>query len=278
MAQDSRLSERDLQQETLWDAFQRQTRIIGALILRETRTRFGTSRLGYLWALAEPVLHIAVLSTLYIVLLRHPLAGNSITLFFTSGIIGYFLFQKTSQQLAGAISANRALLHLAMVKNADVIFARALLELATILVVAILLATFLYAFDQFGNTSIDLMVLFKAVALLWLVGVGVGFINAVLGTLVKSWHSIYSIATRPLYLLSGVFFLAEKMPPQLARVASYNPILHGIEYLRSGIYPGYGRTFVDLWYLVGWAFIPLVLGMALLRLMRRELSAKVGTG
>ena len=31
---------------------------IHALIIRETRTRFGDARLGYGWALIEPVLHI----------------------------------------------------------------------------------------------------------------------------------------------------------------------------------------------------------------------------
>ena len=38
-----------------------QRRVIHALIIRETRTRFGDSRLGYGWALIEPILHIALL-------------------------------------------------------------------------------------------------------------------------------------------------------------------------------------------------------------------------
>ena len=39
-----------------------QHRVMRALILRETRTRFADTRLGYGWALLEPILHIALLS------------------------------------------------------------------------------------------------------------------------------------------------------------------------------------------------------------------------
>lgn len=42
-----------------------QCRVVHALIIRETRTRFGESRLGYGWALLEPILHIALLSVAF---------------------------------------------------------------------------------------------------------------------------------------------------------------------------------------------------------------------
>ena len=39
-----------------------QGRVIQALIIRESRTRFGEAKLGYGWALLEPILHITMLS------------------------------------------------------------------------------------------------------------------------------------------------------------------------------------------------------------------------
>jgi tetratricopeptide (TPR) repeat protein len=44
------------------DQLRSQRRVIRALIIRETRTRFGDSKLGYGWALLEPIMHIALLS------------------------------------------------------------------------------------------------------------------------------------------------------------------------------------------------------------------------
>ena len=50
---------------TLQRGLDSQLAVVNALILRETRTRFGRNRLGYLWAVIEPVL---VTLTFYAVL------------------------------------------------------------------------------------------------------------------------------------------------------------------------------------------------------------------
>jgi hypothetical protein len=47
-----------------------QRRVIGALIIRETRTRFADAKLGYGWALIEPILHITLLSVTFAVLMN----------------------------------------------------------------------------------------------------------------------------------------------------------------------------------------------------------------
>ena len=52
------------------DRLKIQFRVIHALIIRETRTRFGDSRLGYGWALIEPILHIALLSAVFSLLMH----------------------------------------------------------------------------------------------------------------------------------------------------------------------------------------------------------------
>lgn len=47
------------------DRLRSQCRVIGALIIRETRTRFADAKLGYGWALLEPILHITLLSVMF---------------------------------------------------------------------------------------------------------------------------------------------------------------------------------------------------------------------
>lgn len=42
-----------------------QFQVIHALVIRETRTRFGRHRLGYVWALLEPVIFIAMFAGMY---------------------------------------------------------------------------------------------------------------------------------------------------------------------------------------------------------------------
>jgi capsular polysaccharide transport system permease protein len=257
------------------EALRLQIRVIGALILRETRTRFGTSRLGYIWALLEPIVHIAVLSIVYLVFMRRAPVGTSLSLFFVTGIIPYFLYDKTAQRLAGAINANRALLHLALVKNLDVIVGRALLELATILLVLLLLLTTLYSLGQMVNVYIEPLIMAQAIALTWLLGLGIGSINAVLNTMIKSWDMIFKMLTRPLYLLSGVFFMVERVPPPFGDYLRYNPLVHSIDLFRSAFFPGYGRYTIDVSYLASWAVVTVLIGFTLERLLRKKISASV---
>ncbi|HYM73113.1 MAG TPA: tetratricopeptide repeat protein [Stellaceae bacterium] len=67
-----------------------QGRVIHALIIRETRTRFGDSRLGYGWALLEPILHIALLSVVFSLLMRgRPPIGVHFFVFYYTGLISY---------------------------------------------------------------------------------------------------------------------------------------------------------------------------------------------
>ena len=60
------------------DALALQRRVIFALFLRETRTRFGATLLGYGWALLTPALNILVWALLFTLATRPPLLGDSL--------------------------------------------------------------------------------------------------------------------------------------------------------------------------------------------------------
>ncbi len=73
------------------DRLRSQRRVIRALIIRETRTRYAESRLGYGWALIEPVLHIALLSATFAVLMQsRPPIGTHFFVFYYTGLIRYY--------------------------------------------------------------------------------------------------------------------------------------------------------------------------------------------
>lgn len=124
------------------DRLQSQRRVIRALIIRETRTRFGDSKLGYGWALLEPMLHIALLSVAFSVLMHgQPPIGSHFFLFYFTGLVPYHIFIHTSSGMAHAIIGNGALLQLPLVTTFDVIAARGLLEIITDVIIAVLLTS-----------------------------------------------------------------------------------------------------------------------------------------
>ena len=259
----------------LLEAFAIQIRVIGALILRETRTRFGASQFGYVWALVEPIGHVVVLGFVYYLFGRKTPVGTSLELYFITGIFPYFLYEKTGTRLSGAITANKALLNLPMVRNLDVIFARAILEMATILVVLLILigALFLYGVEE--AIPFDPVQAGEAFLAMWLFGTGIGSINAVINSINKSWDNIFRLFTRPIFLLSGIFYSADHFPEPFRTYLLYNPIVHGVEWFRSAFYEGYSIETLDKPYLIAWAFWSLVAGLALEWVMAKKISSHI---
>jgi capsular polysaccharide transport system permease protein len=247
-----------------------QWRVIGALILRETRTRFGKSRLGYAWALLSPLLQISIIAMVFTAAGRHaPPVGDNLMLFFASGVLPYRLCMNTNSMLMSAFQANDALMYYPVVEQLDAIFARLLLELATYLMIMLILFSGIMLYT--GHPFPDLLKLFGAVSGLALLALGLGIINAVLMGFIKSWNRIFAALATPLYLMSGVFFIVDTWPPQAREVLAWNPILHGIEMFREGVYPELHSFTLDEMYLFKFGLVLTVVGLAMERVLRRYL-------
>ena len=108
-----------------------QLNVINALILRETRTRFGKHKLGYAWALLEPVMMILTFYLLFTINKRNPPEGMDLLGFLATGIVPYLAFSKCVSQVSQSINGNKGLLFYPQVKPLDVVFARIGLEFTT---------------------------------------------------------------------------------------------------------------------------------------------------
>jgi ABC-type polysaccharide/polyol phosphate export permease/Flp pilus assembly protein TadD len=256
---------------TMWAALETQLRVIHALIVRESRTRFGDAKLGYGWALIEPVLHILMLSLVFAVMMRgRPPIGNEFFIFYYTGIIPYHLFVHTSSAMTYAITSNLPTLQLPLVSPFDLIIARGLLELVTdILVAIILLAGF--GILGFGVLPHDVPALTASVLAVWLFGCGIGFINAVLNAFCKAWDKIWVQLTRTLYFCSGIFYVPGMMPDWVRDILAWNPILHAVDWFRSSFFAEYEPHWLDRSYLAIVAAVTLLAGLGLEREARRHL-------
>lgn len=248
-----------------------QARVIHALIIRETRTRFGDSKLGYGWALLEPILHILMLSLVFAVMMRgRPPIGEEFFIFYYTGIIPYHLFVHTSSSMTYAVTSNGALLQLPLVGTFDVLMARGLLELFTdTLVAAILLAGF--GAIGLGALPYDHLGVAAAISVVWLLGCGAGFLNAVIAAFFKSWDKIWAQLTRILYFCSGIFYVPGMMPDWIRDILAWNPVLHAVDWFRSSFFEQYEPHWLDRSYLSAIAVATLVTGLGLERGLRRRL-------
>lgn len=248
-------------------------RVVTALMLRETKTRFGRSRLGYLWAVLEPMLYIGAILAVRSFLARGAGAfGDSIILFLMTGLITVRIFLAVSGAVSSAIQSNKALLTFPPVKPVDVLLARFLLESMTMLVVAII---FYAGISVMLERSIVPNHLEFATALMatFLLAGAVGAFNAVAFILSPAWQRLWGLMRLPLLILSGVFYLPSELPAQYQDILWWNPLLHCVEWTRTGTYVTY-NALLDPSYLLGFSFVFLVLGLGMERLFRfRLLSA-----
>jgi capsular polysaccharide transport system permease protein len=272
------LSERPLRrlrelrpQPTFFDAAQSQFRVIYALMIRETRTRLADSKLGYGWALLEPVLHILMLSLVFAVMMRgRPPIGDKFFIFYYTGIIPYHLFVHTSSSMTNAITSGGALLQLPLVSTFDVLTARGLVEVFTDLVVGIILMAGFFAIG-IGVLPHDLLSLSASVVAVSLFGCGIGFVNAVINAFVKSWDKIWAQLTRTLYFCSGIFYVPGMMPDWIRDILAWNPILHAVDWFRVSFFPEYEPHWLDRSYLAIVAGMSVAAGLCLERGLRRHL-------
>jgi capsular polysaccharide transport system permease protein len=147
--------------------------------------------------------------------------------------------------------------------------ARTLLEMATMTVVVVLVTTGMILLGL-SRPPHDLLETASGLLSLTLLGAGIGFINAVLQPLFATWDRMFQILTRPLYFLSGIFFVADMLPPSVRDLLAWNPVLHGVEWFRSGYFTDYSSHMLDREYILGIAFGCLFVGLAMERALRRR--------
>ncbi|PJN95492.1 hypothetical protein CNY89_08180 [Amaricoccus sp. HAR-UPW-R2A-40] len=98
-----------------------------------------------------------------------------------------------------------------------------------------------------------------------LLGLGVGTVNCVLFGLYPTWKNVWSVLSRPLFILSGVLFLFESAPPTFQKILWWNPLIHVVALVRSGVYAEYNPLFISYPYVIGVALTLFVIGAYLLR-------------
>lgn len=241
-----------------------------ALMIREMATRYGRSPGGYVWAILEPMGAILILAIGFSIMLRSPPLGNSFILFYATGFLPFSLYQSLSNHVARSIHFSRALLMYPAVTWVDAVLARFTLNALTeILVTVILLGALLSMTDT--RVALDGVLLLQSLVLAMAVGLGVGVMNCALIGLFPVWMQIWSILSRPLFLVSGVIFLFDDMPPVMQSILWYNPLTHVLGLMRAGIYPTYRADYVSLACPMIFALGTLFVGVLLMGRYHREI-------
>lgn len=252
-----------------WAAIKRLSHSVRTLMLREMMARFGRHEIGYLWAILEPMMHVAIFSLIFYYLRARDSLGMNVVLFVATGIIPLFIYLKTYGHLTNALKQNRPLLNHSRVQPMDIYLARAILELFTQLFVFVVFLSFIYLFvDKFSFGS-PWSVLSNVFGL-WIFGIGAGLTLGSLVVFAESIKNVMDGVNRLVYITSGVFFTLDMMPASVAKYLAYNPLLHFVDGVRGNFNPMMGGSRVDFSYGMMWAVAILALGLVADRALRRQ--------
>lgn len=245
-------------------------RIIVALMLREMATTYGKSAGGYIWAVLEPVLGVALLSAIFSMALQSPGLGSNFPLFYATGFLPFAMFNDLTHKVAASIRFSRPFLAYPSVTFIDAMIARVLLNALTHIAVICIVLTAIFVIYQLPFV-VDLTSVFESLLLVALLAVGVGTLNCYLMTAFPIWERVWNILTRPLFLMSGIFFLYDMMPTQAQTFLWYNPLIHCVGLMRQGLYPTYDGSYISPGLVIGMSVVLLFLGLMLLERNNRSL-------
>lgn len=237
-------------------------RVVGALLIREMSTRFGSKPGGYVWAIIDPAGHIAFMSLIFMAITHTPALGKSFALFFATGYLAFQFYAAMAGFLNGAVKANRTLLSYPNVAPIDTIVARYILQAGTTSVVSFcVLGVILLTVDQpvYLNWPAIIEAAFAATVL----GLGIGIFNNVATLRLPLYEQVFNIINRPMFLISGVFFLPDALPAPVRDIVLLNPLVHVVMLFRKGFYPEYRAEMMNMTYLYSFALTILFMGLLL---------------
>ena len=244
-----------------------------ALILREMSTSYGRSPGGYLWAVLQPLAMITILTLAFSVLLRSPSLGTSFLLFYATGFLVLRIFQEVHAAVSWAIGANASLLAYPRVTYVDTLLARGILAVLTQLMVSGIVFFVIFTIEDI-RVIMDFLPMLEALGAVLLLAAGVGTFNAYMSFSFPVYKTIWGVVTRPLMLISGIFYIYEDLPRFAQKILWYNPLIHISGTMRTGFYASYDPAYISLTYVCLCGAVALFFGVLLLRRYAKDILYK----
>lgn len=241
-----------------------------ALMMRELQTRFGSFRLGYLWAPLEVLFQVLVFLLIFGIFIERAVPGMTYPMFLVVGMVPFRMFQKIGIRSLGAVEANRGLLMYRAVRHIDVIIARAFLELViyfSTLVILLAGLAFFGSYISFANLHILLM----CWVTFFMFSFGIALILMVVGFYGGEVGKVISIFMTILYFASGIMYPLNIIPEPYFSYVLYIPIIHNIELMRYAIEPNYPNAHINFGYFLEWMFAVLFVGLLMYKATEKDM-------
>jgi capsular polysaccharide transport system permease protein len=250
-------------------ALKENTRVITALVIRSAVTRFGKSRMGFIWILAEPLAYVGIYILMHTAVKEHVPFGDNALLFVLTGIFGFRMTRGIAGKTERGIASNLPMLAYPLVRPLDTLVATFLLESTIwLMICAMFMAALSLVLDRpvivypGEFTECMMAVLYFAFSF--------ATFNAAIAAIIPRYTVFMKMINMPLMFASGIFFVPAEMPPQVQAVIWWNPYLHCVEWFRISTYLDY-NALLSKSYLLGLSTVFLTVALVIERVFRGKI-------
>lgn len=227
-------------------SFAIQRRVLGALIMRETYTRFGRENLGFLWIFGEFLIFALPVITMWSFIRGRYEHGLLMVPFVWSGYLPILLFRHMGQRMIYAVRGNIALFYHRNVTPFDAILSRMAIEIIGNYGAAVFSFVLLYCIGAVDWPR-NLPLLFLGYLYMTWWCVSMGLVIAAFSERTVIFEKIWAPVSYIYLPASGFFWMAAWAPDSLRpTMLAVMPSLPCYEMIRSGIFGPQVRVYYDI--------------------------------
>lgn len=242
--------------------------LLWQFVQRELTSRFAGSRLGLLWALANPLAQLLIYGFVFATVLKVRATGTGDTpflVFLAIGLWPWMAFAEAVTRASNSVVQNAALIKKTPFRHDLVVYA----TVASSFVVQMLgyaIVIGYFAITDAGRllfTGLPKALL--AVTTLLILAQGTGLLLAALQVFVRDLEQAVAPLLQMLFYLSPILYAASATPDWVQALMSFNPIGIQAESLRDAWLLGNGRPDAREWATLAFALLIWALGHTVFR-------------
>jgi len=243
-----------------------QARVIHALFLRETMTRYGRHNIGVLWLFAEPMMFTLLILSIWTLLKLSHSSDIPITAFALTGYSTVLLWRNMPNRLEKSIGMHLGLMHHRNVRPIDIYLARLLLEIGGATASFVFLSLTFIGIGWMTPPENVLEVVAGWVLMAWFgsaLAMAVGAMSELSEIFERLWHPVTYI----LVGFSGLGFLVDALPQSGQKYALLVPMVNCLEIIRDGYFGSMFTAHFSVMYILVWNAVLSFLAMLGVRIV-----------
>ncbi len=237
------------------------------LALKELRTRYKKSALGWLWSLLNPISQMVIFTIIFTYIFKQtPQAGDpsglkNFPLYFLSGLLPWNYFSITTLYAMSNMQSSSSLIKKVAFPHEHLVFSVALSQMVTFLIESCILIIALLIAGQ--NSLVWLPVLLPLYGLWALFTAGVELVISAANVFFHDVQYLWSIVTQVLFYATPVVYFPQIISVRALRVvAQYGPTGAFINLFHEILYDGRMPSIFQWTYVLGLAITSFMVGAA----------------